>query len=60
MKSITLIVAFCTLTFFAFSQGNNRPVAFNYGSIFKAYPDTQFDKGSAITSIPLDPRRIND
>ncbi len=51
MKNISLLAVLCTLTFCAFSQTAFR-------SNFKADLDTQFDKGSAITSIPL--RKTND
>ena len=55
MKNISLLAALCALTFCAYSQ-----TSFNNRSNFKADLDTQFDKGSAITTISLDPRKTND
>ena len=51
MYKISLMVAFCLLACFASAQDPSK---------YKADLDHQFDKGSAIASIPPDVRRIND
>jgi hypothetical protein len=51
MYKLSLMIAFCLLACFASAQGPSK---------YKADLDSQFNKGSAIASIPLDARRIND
>ncbi|THU38372.1 peptidase S41 [Niastella caeni] len=60
MKNISLTGVFCSLVYLAIGQASINEAAFKGSSKYKADLDTQFDKGSAITSIPLDPRRTND
>jgi hypothetical protein len=62
MKNIFLTIAFSCLVCFASGQDNKTIAAVNpvTPTKYKADLDTQFDKGSAIPSIPLGARRIND
>jgi hypothetical protein len=60
MKNITLIITICLLASFAYAQENIREVSTPALPKYKADLDTQFNKGSAIASIPLNARAIDD
>ena len=61
MKNIFVIIVFCLLARVACAQGNALDAAQSTEVLtYKADLDTQFDNGSAITSIALNARIIND
>jgi C-terminal processing protease CtpA/Prc len=60
MKKISLMIALSALAYFAVGQDSNNVAVSNKATNYKAGLDHEFDKGSAITSIPLGTRRIDD
>jgi hypothetical protein len=60
MRNLFLIIFLCLLASFVRAQDKVSEVSKPTESTYKADLDTQFNKGSAIASIPLNARSIND